>query len=254
MIIYVDLLILINFFIDMLILIGTSVLLKRKTSFIRIIIGAFIGSISCLLLFYIHDNITLLVYKLLISMLMIIISFKYNSFRYFKDNLIWLYIISIVLGGSIYLVNDNISLKNNALVFNKNGMEINLILLLVLSPFIIYKYITQNRRREIVYSNYYDISIYYDNEVINDIGFLDTGNNLKDPFFSRPIILINKSLMRKKVNTFLIPFYTVNNHDLLEVFKPKKVIVNNRIIKRVLIGITDVNIDGIKIILNKEVL
>lgn len=254
MVIYIDLLVLINFFIDLLVLIGTSILLKRKASVKRLILGAIVGSTSCLLLFYIHDNITLLVYKLLISILMVIISFGYVSFKYFKDNLIWLYIISIILGGSIYLLSDSISLKNNALVFNNNGLEINLILLIILSPFIIYMYIRQNNKREITYSNYYDISIYYDNEVINAVGFLDTGNNLKDPFFSRPIILIDKSLIKKKINTFLIPFYTVNNHDLLEVFKPKKIVINNKTIKRVLIGITNVNIDGIKIVLNKEAL
>lgn len=254
MIIYVDLLIILNFFIDLIILMGTDVLLKRKCKFKRIIYASLVGSISCLLLFYIHDNITLLLYKLIISIIMVIVSFGYKSFKYFKDNLIWLYIISIVLGGSIYLFSNNITLKNNALVFDKSGLEVNIILLLLVGPFIIYKYVKESKKREVKYSNYYDVCIYYDNEVISKVGFLDTGNSLKDPFFNRPVILVDKSLINKNINSFLIPLDTINSHSLLEVFKPKRVIINNKVIKRVLIGVTNVNVEGVNIILNKEAL
>ena len=58
----------------------------------------------------------------------------------------------------------------------------------------------------------------------------------------------------QRCSGFLIPYYTVSNHDLLEVFKPQKIVINNKIIKKVLIGISSVNIDGVKIILNKEAL
>ena len=254
MIIYIDLIIILNFFIDFLLLIGTDILLKRNISFKRIILGSLLGSLSTLLLFYINDNITLIIYKLLISILMVIITFKYESFNYFKDNLLWLYILSIILGGGMYLLSDSITLSNKGLIFTDNGFKINIILLIILTPFIIYKYIKQNKKYFITYSNYYNIVIYYKDEVINATGFLDTGNNLKDPFFNRPIILVDKNLINKKINTFLIPYNTVNSHSLLEVFKPSKIIINNKIIKNVLIGITSVNVNGVKIILNKEAL
>ena len=254
MIIYVDLIIILNFFIDFLLLIGTDILLKRNISFKRIILGSLIGSVSTLLLFYINDNLTLIIYKLLISILMIIITFKYQSFNYFKDNLLWLYILSIILGGGMYLLSNSITLSNKGLIFTNNGLEINLIFLIILTPLIIYKYIKQNKKFIITYSNYYHISIYIKDEVINEVGFLDTGNNLKDPFFNRPIILVDKNLINTKVNSFLIPYNTINSHSLLEVFKPNRIVINNKVIKKVLIGITNVNIDGIKIILNKEAL
>ena len=41
---------------------------------------------------------------------------------------------------------------------------------------------------------------------------------------------------------------------LLEVFYPQKILVNNKKTKKALIGLSDVNINGIKIILNKEIL
>ena len=254
MTIYIDLIIILNFFIDFILVMGVDVLLKRKTKILRIIISSLIGSLSTLLLFYINNNIILILYKFIISIFMVLIAFKYESFKYFKDNLIWLYIISIILGGSIYLLSDSISLSNKGLIFEGNGLKINLILLIFIGPFIIYKYIKENKKYTITYSNYYNISIYYDDVILDGIGFLDTGNNLKDPYFHRPIILVNKDLIKHNVKTYLVPYYTVNKHDLLEVFIPKKIIINKKTIKNVAIGLSDVNINGIKIILNKEAL
>ena len=255
MTIYIDIILLINFIIDLLLLLSVSFLLKRRASITRIIISSSIGSLSTLLLFVIHNNFFLLIYKLLISIIMIIITFKYNNFHYFKDNLIYLYIISIILGGTIYLINNQISSINNGLIFTSNNLKINLFLLIIITPIIIYKYLITTKNYQITYSNYYDIDIYYNDLCIKGTAFLDTGNNLKDPYFKRPIILINKELINDPVKTFLVPYSVVNNQKgLLEVFSPKKIIINNKKCKKTLLGLSDVNINGIKIILNKEVL
>ena len=255
MTIYIDIILLINFIIDLLLLLSVSFLLKRRASLTRIIISSSIGSLSTLLLFVIHNNFLLLIYKLLISIIMIIITFKYNNFHYFKDNLIYLYIISIVLGGTIYLINNQISSINNGLIFTSNNLKINLFLLIIITPIIIYKYLKTTKNYQITYSNYYDIDIYYNDLCIKGTAFLDTGNNLKDPYFKRPIILINKELINEPVKTFLVPYSVVNNQKgLLEVFSPKKIIVNNKKCKKTLLGLSDININGIKIILNKEAL
>lgn len=185
---------------------------------------------------------------------MVVFGFKYVNFNYFKDNLVYLYVLSIVLGGGIYLFNNSISFYNKGLMFEHNGIEINLILLLFISPIILYKYIKSEINYKITYSNYYDIDIYYNDKKVSGTGFLDTGNKLKDPYFHKPIILVNSSLIKDKVKTFLVPYYTVNNKDLLEVFSPKKIYVNKKKTKSALIGLTDVNYNGIKIILNKEIL
>ncbi len=255
MTIYIDIILLINFIIDLLLLLSVSFLLKRRASLTRIIISSSIASLSTLLLFVIHNNFLLLIYKLLTSIIMIIITFKYNNFHYFKDNLIYLYIISIVLGGTIYLINNQISSINNGLIFTSNNLKINLFLLIIITPIIIYKYLKTTKNYQITYSNYYDIDIYYNDLCIKGTAFLDTGNNLKDPYFKRPIILINKELINEPVKTFLVPYSVVNNQKgLLEVFSPKKIIVNNKKCKKTLLGLSDININGIKIILNKEAL
>lgn len=254
MIIYIDIIIIINIIIDFLLLKSIDLLLKRNTKLIRIIIASIIGGVSTILLFKINNNYLLFLYKLLISIAMIIISFKYECFSYFKDNLIWLYIVSIILGGTLYMIKDHLTLSNYALAFSSNGLIINIYVFLFISPIILYRYLKINKKQKIVYSNYYDINIYYNDIKLSGTGFLDTGNNLKDPYLNRPIILVNKSLIKDNINTFIIPYKAVNTSGLLEVFKPKKIHINNKDIKNVLIGLSDINFNGIKIILNKEAL
>ena len=254
MVIYIDLIVILNLFIDFIILVSVDIILKRRSSFKRIILASLLGSLSCLLLFYINDNYVLIIYKFVISILMVIISFKYESFKYFKDNLIWLYIISIILGGSIYLVSDSVSLSNKGLIFINNSLRINIYLLILIGPLVIYKYLKNIKNYHVIYSNYYDIDIYYNGFILSGIGFLDTGNNLRDPYFNKPIILVNKDLIRGNVKSFLVPYNTISGTSILKVFKPEKIIINKKKINNVLIGLSDINIDGVKIILNKEAL
>ena len=242
MIIYVDLYVIVNFFIDLLLLLGLDRLLKRNGKLGRIIISSLIGSLFCVGLFYVKNNYLLIIVKLVISILMIIISFGYKSFKYFRDNLVWFYIISIVLGGSLYLVSNSFK-----------EFKINIIILLLISPLIIYKYVRENKCYKLEYSNYMNVSICYKDGVISELGFLDTGNDLRDPFFNRPIIIADKSLFKGNLRTFLVPYKTISGDSFLEVFRPKKVIIEGNC-KNVLIGLSKVDINGIKILLNREII
>ena len=49
--IYVDLIILLNFFLDFLLLLSVSLILRRNTKIYKLLIGAFLGGISVLSLF-----------------------------------------------------------------------------------------------------------------------------------------------------------------------------------------------------------
>src|SRR5574344_28594 len=252
MIIYLDLILILNFVIDFMLLLGVSLLLKRKTPLKKILLSSLIGSLSTILLFYFHSNLLLLIYKVATSMLITLLAFNYETFTYFKENLFWLYILSIILGGSMYLINNQITLSNEGLIFSPNGFKKNILILFFISFILIYFYLKEQKKYKINYSNYYDVSIYYNDVKISGLGFLDTGNKLVDPIFNKPIILINESLIHEQVKTHLIPYDTLNKHNLLKVFKPKYIKVNDHIKRNILVGLSDVNLNGVKIILNME--
>lgn len=63
--IYLDLVLFLNFAFDFLLLSSVSIVLKRNIKINNIIIGAFIGSLSILLLFIKISNFTLFILKIL---------------------------------------------------------------------------------------------------------------------------------------------------------------------------------------------
>jgi len=242
--IYIDLVFLINLIMDFYILSGVKFLLHLKTKLYRIIIGSFVGSLSIFLLFFSFSNLILNILKISISIIMILITFGKNKFLY---NLFYLYIISIFLGGSIYLINDSLGYEVDGLLFITNGYSINLIILVLISPIILLLYIKEllNYKKKI--NTLYDVIIKFKTCEINIEGFLDTGNKLVDPYFHRPIILLNKkyiNLRGKKI--IYVPFNSLNNNGLLKCVTCEYILVNNKKIENVLIGISEnLNMDCI---------
>ena len=126
MTIYVDIVLLINFIMDLYILSGVKFLLKLDTKIIRILFGAIIGSLSTFLLFFNLSTTLLNVFKIIISIIMILVSFgKYKFF----ERIFYMYIVSIILGGSIYLINNSLGYSVSGFIFVNNGHSINLIIL-----------------------------------------------------------------------------------------------------------------------------
>lgn len=254
--IYLDLLMILNFFIDFLLLLTVSIILKRNVSITRIIIGAFFGGISILFLFFNINSLLLFFFKIIISIVMILISFKYINFKYTLMNFIYLYMVSIILGGFLYFVNDQFSYKKIGLVFVNNGFSINLLLILILTPIILYLYIKQTRNFKYNYLNYYNIQIIKNNINYPYVAYLDTGNNLIDNLTKKIVILIDKRKLLFDIKEFrLIPYMGVGGSNLIKTIKIDKLIFNNKEYKNVLLGIMEnISLDGVDVILNNKLL
>ena len=254
--IYVDLVFFINFFFDMLLLLTVNIILKRNISFKRILLGSFIGGLSIFLLFIKLNSISLFLLKIIISILMILVTFSYKDKTYFLKNTLYLYFVSIILGGFIYYLNMEFSYKNNGFIFFHNGFSIIYILLLILSPIILYLYIKQRHDLKIQTNYYYKVSFKYKNKTYTYSAYLDTGNKLYDPYTKTPVILLYDKNFKIN-NPIYIPYKTLNNTGIIEAFKINMITIDNRLIKRkVLIGLSKdpFKMDGINIILHKSYL
>lgn len=237
MTIYVDLVFLINLIMDFYILSGVKFLLKLDTKLIRILLGSLIGSLSLFLLFFHLSTILLNLFKIIISLLMVLITFgKYKFF----NRLFYLYVVSIFLGGSIYLINDSLEYKVSGFLFINNGYSINLIILLIISPIIIYLYVKEFVSLKKKLNTTYNVTIKIKNKKIKLEGFLDTGNKLIDPYFHRPIILLSKKyidLRGKKI--IYVPFSSLNNNGLLKCIIPEYILIDNKKYNKIIIGISE---------------
>lgn len=253
--IYVDLVLLLNFFFDFILLLTVLILLKRKVKIYRLLIGAFLGSLTTLILFFKISSFLLFIIKLVISILMIIVSFGFKDIKYFFKNLSYLYMTSIVLGGFLYLLNIEFSYKHNGLIFFHNGLSINFIILIIFSPLILYLYVRQSRNLKNNYNYYHNVTIYLEKNIIKCTGYLDTGNKILDPYFRRSIIFINKEYIKSlREFNILVPYQTVGNKGLIKCAVPRKVEIDGKQFKT-LIAVSEekIKMDGIDCILPNKV-
>ena len=82
MTVYIDLVSIINFIYDFLILLTVSFTLKRNRKIYYYILSSLIGVLSIFLLFLKINNIVLFLLKILISVIMVIVAFGYKSIKY----------------------------------------------------------------------------------------------------------------------------------------------------------------------------
>lgn len=241
---YIDLFFIFNVIMDYIIIMSTSILLKRRTSYIRMILSSLIGGISSLVLF---TSLNKIVIEIVSIVIMVFISFGYKGIRYLINNILYMYILSTLLGGIIYLFNIKVS----------NSMFLTYLIIIVISIEIMLLYIKENKKMRSIYNNYYKVDIYFkDREKLSLIGFVDTGNNLYDPYKKRPVIIVHNKYI-KEDKYILVPYHTINGNGLLKCIKPDIIFIDGIGYKgNVLIGFSDsFNFgDGVDVILHKDIM
>lgn len=192
-------------------------------------------------------SINRLLLELITIILMITIAFKYKNIRYFLTNILYTYILSILLGGLIYLFNSKVTLN----------IYLNYLVIIILSIEVMTLYIKESKKIKNTYNNYYKVDIYFkDKEKISLIGFLDTGNNLYDPYKKRPIILVDKKY-QKEDKFILVPYHTINGEGLLKCIKPEKVYIEKIGYKNNLLvafSSSPSTINGVEVLLHKDLM
>lgn len=236
--IYLDLYFLLNYILDISLLYGTGVILRRRVSNYRYIIGSFIGSTSIFLLF-ISNSLLLVIFKIFISGLMVRICFGRNNFIL---NLFYFYILSIILGGTFYLL--GIDKYSN-----------NYFILIICSPLILFIFISNNIKNKRFNYNKYSVLITYGRDVFKSYGLVDTGNCLVDPYKRRGVIIVNYPFKIPKNKRILVPYCVINGNGLLDCFVPDKVIINDKECSNYIVGVSnEISLGGTNCILPNSVL
>lgn len=251
--IYVDIIFLINLIYDYLILNSVNIVLRRRIKVKRILCGSFIGSISAFGIFYpLLNNIYL---TLLLGIIMVLLTFGFKDIIYLKNNLLYFYLISVIFGGFLYLVNIKFNHHYNSSDAYNFQIMTNFIGIIILSPIIYFFYLYANKNNNVNHKNYYNLKFSLKNKIYDITAFYDTGNLIKDPYKGRPVILINEKLLYgdiKNKSPIYVPCNMINNHILLKCYKPNLLVVNNRVINNTLIGLWDKSnfYDGIDAIIS----
>ena len=144
--IYIEFVYIINFLLDFMILYGTKRLLKINKSIIRIVFSSSIGMLTTIFLYTNISGLELFFIKIIFSVMMIIVAFGFNNI--FK-NIFYFYLLSIILGGMIYLFDFKISFYFNC------------VFLVVGCLFILFIIVKELMNYRIHISDKYNVSITY---------------------------------------------------------------------------------------------
>lgn len=218
MVIYLDILIMLNFIINYCFIKLIYILFNEKVSKIRIIISSIVSII--LLLSFLFDYIIFNVIKIFGGLLLIFIAFKYTNRKRFVIMTCLYYILQFSFIGILS-------------IFNIKGCSVLLFLLLICLLVLIYS------KKNILYNNKtYKIIIEFNERTIILDGFLDTGNMAT--YNEYPIVFIDKKYFSNDLKIFNVStIKTVNGHQIINCYKPKEFYVidnNKKISKDVLIS------------------
>ncbi len=230
MIIYIDLLLILNFIYDMLLLLTVNITLKRNIKFKRILIASIFGSLTTLSIMLKINKYLLLIINIILGLIMLLIAFSYKNIKYFINNVLYLYMSSVILAGFLYFLK---------IEFNNLAYPISL----SIAPVILFIYIKEQKSLKKIVNYYKKVIITFKNNKTLELnGFLDTGNKLKDPITNKYIILVNKKTLKGIYNIrspMYVPINTINNHSLLPCISIKNIIVDNKIYTNYLLGVSN---------------
>lgn len=259
MIIYVDVLIFTNIIINYCILSLSQKFLHIKTKQTRLVISSTIGALFSLIVFLpIYSNIFSLSLKLLVAFIMCLIGFSYSNISSFIKLVVCVFSISLVFSGLMVLIYQYTNIKRIAVINDVVYFQIEPLNLILISLFIYLIIIVLQRSfNDNTKNTLVTTKILYNQITYECCGKVDTGNSVVEPFSQIPVIIVEKSVFGKNEipTTRIIPYKALGSHGILNGFKPDKVFISKKEIKKnIYIGIYNGNIDtNVKAIINSEI-
>ncbi|WFR54996.1 sigma-E processing peptidase SpoIIGA [Anaerocolumna sp. AGMB13025] len=213
--VYVDVIFSINFIMDILLLLIVKKILKCRSSILRMIGGAGTGALGACILAVnpkLNGFLQFLTSYVVICTAMILIAFGFTSLAAGIKAVIILYITTFFLGGVInslyyhsmigYYFEE---LIQGRLFQNRNMAFFILSAVAGGAAAVIFVITLKNLRSGELKT--YETELSYGGKNIQIIGLLDTGNNLYDPIYGKPVIIAEFSSLE--------PLLSVNQRDLL---------------------------------------
>ena len=216
MIIYVDVLLFTNFIIDLLLLLFCKKLTGRRTTKKRLITAAFVLSLFSLIIFLPNLNLFLqIVFRIIPSVIAVLICFKYKTFKLFLLDIFVLFSITfsfagLILGVNLLISSDKISVNNGTVYFDISP------LVLITSAFVFYIIILIYRKlktRNLAEAKKVIIELCFKDSFIKVKALVDSGHSLTDMMSDSEVIIID-------LNTACMLFGQAESNYMVEYLMP----------------------------------
>ena len=225
MVIYIDVLIFTNVIIDYIMLYLTALITKKTYNTFRIVLASIFGGISSLMIFFETELfIVNLLVKVIISVLIICITFGIRNIRLCITECFVFLLVSFCFCGLIFFMqsmsNDIFISKNLISYFNISPVTlVALTAIFYLIIRLILKFIV--RKASV---NTAELIIELFDTKLSVVSLVDSGHTLTDPLTDSQIIILDANLYSKIIGTGydlsnrkrMIPVKTISNSSLLE--------------------------------------
>lgn len=213
MTLYLDVIWLLNFCIDLLLLQLTGFILKRSVSKRRLISGALIASAF---IFFLFTPISGVMYhplaKLAYSIVIVLTVFGYKRFRAFVQVLFMFYFVTFMIGGGMFAL--HYFMQGSGTILNgiarhatPFGDVFSWAFVLIGFPclwFFSKQRIGNIKAKKIRYDQVAAVEIEVDNMRIEAKGFIDSGNHLHDPITKTPVMILQLESFREYFPELLV--------------------------------------------------
>lgn len=229
--IYIDVILLENFIIDMFILIITSKILKIKYSNTNLIIASGIGAIYTMVGIFERLSIfSIFPFQVLVSWIMLRTLFNRRNINLEIKGVGVYVLIAFLLSGMCFgftLWENNYSIYSSYVIRSSSikYLAISIMLIYVIMDRL-YNYL---RERLLVTNFIYEIELHIRGVKYVIKGFLDTGNELREPITNLPCIIVEEKYLNyfkeSEENTYYIPYSAIGFNGKIKGFKVDKVII-----------------------------
>ena len=269
MTIYLDVIWLLNFFTDYLLLKLTGIVLKRDIIRQRLLISSALASFFVFGVFTPFAHILFHpISKFIFSLVIVYIAFRFKRFSYFIQNVLMFYFVAFMIGGGLIAMRFFLQTESellNGLIstqFTSFGDPLSWLFVVIGFPLVWYfsrERMAQIEYRSLLYDEIATVIVYIEDKILKLKGLIDSGNLLTDPITKAPVMIvditaIDESLKLRelcehsleehpwKSRVRLIPYRTVGQEELLVALRPDRIeIVHNGetfVVKHCLVGLS----------------
>ncbi len=248
MVIYGDILFILNMIIDYLLLGLTAVVAKRDLGLLRRIIASLIGGLSSFYIFVESENIVIdLLFRLTVAIIMILTVFGFKNIRILIKSLFIYYSFSVFLSGVSILLSNVI--KTNVIEINNTYFYIGISpIILIISSVIFYVCLVLFLRikKGSDGTTECSVTLFYKYNSICLKGLIDSGNSICDLMSDSKILISSEKTIKLLTGTDIESYFLLpENADRCRVI-PASTVAGNTVLKAV-------RIDNARLVIsNKE--
>ncbi|HEX3027290.1 MAG TPA: sigma-E processing peptidase SpoIIGA, partial [Clostridia bacterium] len=220
-VVYIDVLFVINLIFNYFILLAVSSLLHRKDKKWRLLLGACLGAVYSLLIFFPSINFLYsAALKFVFSVAIVAVAYRFSTLRNLIKLIVYFYLISLLFGGVIFglylFATPPGMLMRNGVFY----VDISPVILILSSAgcYVVIHIFSRFLHRHIDTESIYQIEIVVGTNGVSAAAFMDTGNTLCDPITGMPVIVAEYGTVEKLFPPMLRPAFKKGKIDHPDVF------------------------------------